>query len=58
LLVNDSSAECDVSQEIKNYHEIIHYGAIGMKETIQDSAIGIKGGFVSHRFFTNQESRK
>jgi len=33
-LVNDNTAECNVSQEKSNYHEIIPDGAIGMKETI------------------------
>ena len=33
-----------------NYHETIHDGAIGIKETSQYSAIGMKSRFVSHRF--------
>ena len=33
MLVNDNTAVHIVSQEKVNYHEIIHDGAIGMKET-------------------------
>jgi len=49
LLVNDNSAECNVSQEERSYPEIIHHGAIGVKETIRDSAIGMKSQFVGQR---------
>jgi len=35
LLVHDNITECNVSQEKKgNYHETIHDGARGIKETI------------------------
>jgi len=33
LSVNDNTAECNVSQEKRNYHETIHDGTIGIKET-------------------------
>jgi len=33
-----------------NYHETIHNGAIAMKGTIEDSAIGIKSRVVGYCF--------
>jgi len=33
LSVNDNTAECNVSQEKRNYHETIYDGAIGIKGT-------------------------
>jgi len=50
LLVHDNVMECSVSKEKINYHETIHYGARGTKETISDRAIGMKSRFVGHRF--------
>jgi len=35
-------AECDVSQHKTNHHQTILDGALGIKGTIQDSAIGMK----------------
>jgi len=49
LLVNDYNAECNVSQK-KNYYEAVHDGAIGITETISDSAISMKSRFVGHCF--------
>ena len=37
-----------MSQEKRNYHETIHDGAIGIKDTIQDSAKGMKSWLVGH----------
>ena len=34
MLVNDNTAEYNVSQEKRNYHETIHDGAIGMKSRL------------------------
>jgi len=39
------------------YHETIHNGAISMKGTIQDSAIGMKSRIVGHRFSTQAKNR-
>jgi len=33
MLVNDNTAEYNVSQKKRNYHETIYNGAISMKET-------------------------
>jgi len=37
MLVKDNTAEYIVSQEKTNYHETIYDGAIGIKETFEDS---------------------
>jgi len=34
----------------KNYHETIHDGAIGIKETIENSAVSMKSRFVGQCF--------
>jgi len=46
MLVNDNTAEYNVSQEKRNYHETIHDGAIGMTSRLV--------GFLK----TSQESRE
>ena len=40
-----------------NYHETIHDGAIGIKVTIQDSAVGMKNRFVGHLFLKQAKNR-
>jgi len=57
LLVNDNTAECNVSQEKRNYHETMHDGAIGIKENFQDSSIYMKNQLAGF-FKTSQESRE
>ena len=42
MLVKDNTAEYIVSQENRNYHETIYDGAIGIKETFEDSSMGMK----------------
>jgi len=46
LLANDNIAKCKASQKKRNYHQNIHDGAMNIKETIYDSAIGMKSRFV------------
>jgi len=57
LLVNDNTADCNVSQEKRNYYETIHDGAIGIKETILNSAIGMESLFVGHCFLKQAKNR-
>jgi len=43
----------------RNYHETIHDAAIGLKEAMWESPLGIKSRFVGHCFFkSSQESLK
>jgi len=46
MLVNDNTAECNVSREKKNYHETIYDSPTGIKETFKDSAADMKSRFV------------
>jgi len=40
-----------------NYHETIHDGAIDVKGTISDCAIGMKSRIVDHRLLTQPKNR-
>jgi len=42
MLVKDNTAEYIVSQQKRNYHETIYDGAIGIKETFEDSSTDMK----------------
>jgi len=46
MLVKDDTAEYIVSQENRNYHETIYDGAIGTKETFEDSSMDMKSRLV------------
>jgi len=47
MLVKDNTAEYIVSQQKRNYHETIYDGAIGIKETFEDSSMHMKSQFIS-----------
>jgi len=57
MLVKDNTAEYIVSQQKRNYHETIYDGAIGIKETFEDSSIDMKSRLIDF-FKTSQESRE
>ena len=46
MLVKDNTAENIVSQEKINYHETIYDGAMGMKQTFEDSSMDMKSRLV------------
>jgi len=46
LLVKHNTAECNVSQTKRIYHETIDDGALWMIEAICDSAVGMKSRFL------------
>jgi len=46
MLVSGNTAEYNVSQEKRNYHETIYNGATVIKETFWDSAIDMKSRLV------------
>jgi len=46
MLVNDNTAEYNVSRKKRNYHEAIHHGPTGVKQTFWDSAIDMKSRLV------------
>jgi len=46
MLVKDNTAEYIVSQEKINYHETIYDGAMGMKQTFEDSSMDMKSRLV------------
>ena len=41
----------------RNYQESIHNGAVGIKETIYDSAVRIESRFEGHRFLKQAKNR-
>jgi len=57
LFMHGSTAECNLSQEKRNYHETTHDGAIGIKEITCDRAIDMKRWFVGHHFFKQAKNR-
>ena len=57
MLVKDNTAEYIVSQQKRNYHETIYDGAIGIKETFEDSSMDMKSRLIDF-FKTSQESRE
>jgi len=46
MLVNDNTAEYNVSQEKRNYHATIYDGAVGIKETFEDISVDMQSRLV------------
>jgi len=58
LLVSANTAECNVSQHKRNYHETIYDSAIGIKGTIKDFSVGMKSRIVGYRFLKQAKNRE